>query len=478
MKLHDLEVAVPYLELEDEFHDRTEISPLRNPFLISYSPDAAEILGVEIEGEEELLVAIMNGHDKLSGSHPFSMCYAGHQFGYFVPRLGDGRAINLGKTKNGWNLQLKGAGPTLYSRQGDGRAVLRSSIREYLMSEAMCGLHIATSRALAIIGSDEDVARERWEKGAIVLRMSTSWVRFGTFEYFYTRRKLDKIEALADYVIDESYPHLKGKEDAYFLMFEELTDRTALLLAKWQGVGFNHGVMNTDNMSIAGLTIDYGPYAFLDDYDFGYICNHTDVEGRYAFGQQPNVAQWNLSMLMRALSPLIKLERMQEALEKFGEIYSRYYLGFMRKKLGFATEEEDDIAILRWLFSIMQQEAIDYNYFFRVLSRYDGDKRELLGLCELQEPLSGWLDHYDKRLEKERSDSQLRHKQMLATNPKYVLKNYMLQYAIDKAERGDYTGVEELLKLARAPFGEHPEMESFAKPSPKSVKNLKLSCSS
>jgi uncharacterized protein YdiU (UPF0061 family) len=478
MKLLDLEVETPYLSLEDEFHDRTVITPLKQPFLISYSPDAAEMLGVEIEGAEALLVAVMNGEETLRGSEPFSMCYAGHQFGYFVPRLGDGRAINLGKTKNGWNLQLKGAGPTLYSRQGDGRAVLRSSIREYLMSEAMCGLHIATTRALAIIGSDEDVARERWEKGAIVLRMSTSWVRFGTFEYFYTRRKLDKIEALADYVIDESYSHLKGKEDAYFLMFEELVDRTALLLAKWQGVGFNHGVMNTDNMSIAGLTIDYGPYAFLDDYDFGYICNHTDVEGRYAFGQQPDVAQWNLSMLMRALSPLIKLERMQEALEKFSGIYSRYYLGFMRKKLGFTTEEEDDISVLRWLFSIMQQASIDYNYFFRALSRYDGDKTELLALCALEGPLSEWLDHYDNRLEKEKSDTAARHKQMLATNPKYVLKNYMLQYAIDKAERGDYTGVEELLKLARAPFDEHPEMESFAKPSPKSVKNLKLSCSS
>ena len=478
MKLFELEVETPYLSLEAEFHDRSDITPLKEPFLISYSPDAAEILGVDVEGEEELLVAIMNGEGTLQGSEPFSMCYAGHQFGYFVPRLGDGRAINLGRTKNGWNLQLKGAGPTLYSRQGDGRAVLRSSIREYLMSEAMCGLHIATTRALAIIGSDEDVARERWEKGSIVLRMSTSWVRFGTFEYFYTRRKLDKIEALADYVIDESYPHLKGKEDAYFLMFEELIDRTALLLAKWQGVGFNHGVMNTDNMSIAGLTIDYGPYAFLDDYDFGYICNHTDAEGRYAFGQQPNIAQWNLSMLMRPLSPLIKLERMQEALEKFGEIYSSYYLGFMRKKLGFITEEEDDISVLRWLFGIMQQESIDYNCFFRTLSRYDGDKTELLAFCELEGPLSDWLDHYDNRLEKEKSDTEARHKQMLATNPKYVLKNYMLQYAIDKAERGDYTGIEELLKLARAPFDEHPEMESFAKPSPKSVKNLKLSCSS
>jgi len=478
MKLHELEVATPYLELEDEFHDKTDISPLKSPFLISYSHEAAEDLGVEVEGEEAFLVGVMNGVENLAGSRPFSMCYAGHQFGYFVPRLGDGRAINLGKTENGWNLQLKGSGPTLYSRQGDGRAVLRSSIREYLMSEAMHGLHIPTSRALAIIGSDEDVARERWEKGAIVLRMSTSWVRFGTFEYFYARKQFDKLEALADYVIDESYPHLKGREDSYFLMFEELVDRTALLLAKWQGVGFNHGVMNTDNMSIAGLTIDYGPYAFLDDYDFDYICNHTDTQGRYAYGQQPHVAKWNLRMLMRALSPLVNIDRMEEALETFGDLYRSYYLGFMRKKLGFVTEEEDDISILRWLLGTMQQEGLDYNYFFRTLSRYDGGKRKLLDMCELEEPLSEWLDHYEKRLQRENSVASERHKQMLATNPKYVLKNYMLQYAIDKAQRGDHSGVDELLRVARAPFDEHPELDSFSRPSPKSVKNLKLSCSS
>jgi len=478
MKLQELNVTMPYLELEAEFHDKTEISPLKNTFLISYSPDAAEILGVDIEDQEEFLVKIMNGEAHLNGSEPFAMCYAGHQFGHFVQRLGDGRAINLGRTDNGWNLQLKGAGPTLYSRQGDGRAVLRSSIREYLMSEAMCGLHIATSRALALIGSEHDVARERWEKGAVVLRMSTSWVRFGTFEYFYAKKQFDKLEALADYVIDESYAHLKGKPDAYFLMFEELVDRTALLLAKWQGVGFNHGVMNTDNMSMAGLTIDYGPFAFLDDYDFDYICNHTDAEGRYAYGQQPNVAQWNLSMLMRALSPLINIERMQEALEKYAEIYMDYYMGFMRKKLGLLKEDEDDLSTLRWLFGIMQKEGIDYNSFFRTLSRYNGDKTALLAFCELEDSLSEWLDHYDARLVKEDVVADERHKQMLATNPKYVLKNYMLQYAIDKAERGDYSAVEEMLTLARAPFDEHPEMESFAGVSPKSVKNIKLSCSS
>jgi len=477
MNLNALTLKTPYLELASEFHDTTEITPLKDPFLISYSNDAAEILGVEIE-DETYLLSLMNGTVKLEGSQPFAMCYAGHQFGHFVPRLGDGRAINLGKSESGWNLQLKGAGPTLYSRQGDGRAVLRSSIREYLMSEAMCGLHIATTRALALMGSNENVPREQWEKGAIVLRMSTSWVRFGTFEYFFAKEQFDKLEALADYVIAESYPHLKGKDDAYFLMFEELIDRTALLLAKWQGVGFNHGVMNTDNMSMAGLTIDYGPFAFLDDYDFEYICNHTDTNGRYAFGQQPNVAQWNLSMLMRALSPLVNFERMQEALEKFAPLYSDYYLGFMRKKLGLLQKEEDDLSMLRWLFSIMQQQGIDYNYFFRVLSRYNGDKTALLAMCELKEPISQWLEHYEKRLQRETTTALERHQQMLATNPKYILKNYMLQHAIEKAERGDYSEVQNLLTLARAPFEEHPKFEHYAKSAPKPLKNLKLSCSS
>jgi uncharacterized protein YdiU (UPF0061 family) len=478
MKLTQLRLDSDYLSLDPLFYDKVRPAPLRNPYLIGMNPAASELIGLDGETlDEALLVRWLNGEYFPEGSEPFAMCYAGHQFGHFVPRLGDGRAVNLGSA-NGWNLQLKGAGTTLYSRMGDGRAVLRSSIREYLMSEAMHALGIPTTRALAIIGSQERVVRERLERGAIVMRMSPSWVRFGTFEYFCYSGEHDKLEQLADYVIKESYPHLLGREDAYFLLFDEVVACTAKLMAQWQAVGFNHGVMNTDNMSIAGLTIDYGPYAFLDDYHFDYVCNHTDVHGRYSYGNQPPVAYWNLSMLMRALSPIVNVERMQKSLERYGDLFNSAYLGLMGKKLGFETQEEDDDALLRWLLRLMQQQEIDYTLFFRVLSRYNGDKTALLALSSLETPLSEWLDAYDRRLAKETLAAGERHQKMLRTNPKYVLKNYILQEAIEKAEAHDLSGVDALLRLAQSPFDEHPELERYALPTPAKEKNLKLSCSS
>ncbi len=476
MKLNELIFNASYLELDPIFYNKTTPLPLQKPYLISGNLEAAKLIGLDAgETQTEEFIDFVNGKVLLKGSQPFSMCYAGHQFGHFVPRLGDGRAINLGETQ-GWNLQLKGAGPTLYSRQGDGRAVTRSSIREYLMSEAMHALGIPTTRALALIGSDERVARERWEKGAIVLRMSPSWVRFGTFEYFYYTDQHDKLEELADYVIAQSFTHLKDKEDAYFLMYEEVVKGTAELLAHWQSVGFNHGVMNTDNMSIASVTIDYGPYAFLDAYDFNYICNHTDQEGRYSFGNQPPVAYWNLSMLARALSPIISIERTEKSLESFGELFSQKYLELMRAKLGLKKKHSNDLALVKHLLGVLGSQDLDYTAFFRTLSHYTGNTEALLELCSLQTPLNEWLDDYDKRL-KEESDTD-RNTNMLRTNPKYILKNYILQEAIEKAENGDNTLVNSLLELAQNPYDEHLEFERYAKSTPSSYQNLKLSCSS
>lgn len=476
MKLQDIQLKTSYLELDPIFFDRTMPTPLKQPYLMSFNKEAAKLIDLDpSEAETEDFVDFINGKNLLQGSEPFSMCYAGHQFGHFVPRLGDGRAINLGETK-GWSLQLKGAGKTLYSRQGDGRAVTRSSIREYLMSEAMYALGVPTTRALALIGSQEEVARERWEKGAIVLRMSPSWVRFGSFEYFYYADMHDKLETLADYVIQQSFPHLLGQEDAYFLMYEEIVKKTAELLAHWQSIGFNHGVMNTDNMSIDSLTIDYGPYAFLDSYDFNYICNHTDREGRYSFGNQPPVAYWNLSMLSRALSPILNIEHSELSLESFREYFTDKYMELMRAKLGLELEEAYDLKLIKDLLSVLEAQGIDYTAFFRRLSHYKGDKTGLLELSALEAPLSEWLNDYDKRLELESSDE--RNQKMLRTNPKYVLKNYILQEAIEHAENGDNTLVNDLLVLAQNPFDEHPEFERYAKATPSSYQNLKLSCSS
>ncbi|DAB30893.1 MAG TPA: hypothetical protein CFH84_01540 [Sulfurimonas sp. UBA12504] len=479
MKISALKLTTPYLELDSLFFDKVEPTPLLRPYLISASKNAAKLLGLHDNTlSEELLVKIVNGSHKLEGSETFAMCYAGHQFGYFVPRLGDGRAINLGKV-NGWNLQLKGAGKTLYSRQGDGRAVLRSSIREYLMSEAMYGLGIATSRALALIGSDTDVAREYWEKGAIVLRLSPTWVRFGTFEYFALKGRHDKLQKLADYVIDESFPHLKNTEGMYLKMYEEIVKNTATTIAQWQSVGFNHGVMNTDNMSIDGRTIDYGPFAFLDDYDTNYICNHTDAEGRYSFKNQPGIAHWNLAQLARALTSIVSHEQTQKLLDTyFGMTYEAKYLSMMFAKMGLFESDTKDVELVKWMLGTLQNASIDYTAFFRKLSCYDGNKSDILDLCIYKTDLEEWLEAYELRLQNEKITLIERHTKMLAVNPKYILKNHILQEAIEEAKQGNFSMIEDLLKVAHTPFGEHEQLEYLCKATPLKAKNIKLSCSS
>ena len=477
MSLEKLELHCDYLKLDDGFYQRVNPSPLSRPHLISLNPLLKELLDIDEELNEQEWIDFLNGTLILKGSTPFAMCYAGHQFGHYVPRLGDGRAINLGSVNN-LHLQVKGAGETLYSRQGDGRAVTRSSIREYLMSEAMHALGIPTTRALAIIGSDEDVAREKWEKGAIVLRASSSWVRFGTFEYFYYSKQHLELETLADYVISQSYSHLEGKRDAYYLFYEELVERTAKLLAQWQVYGFNHGVMNTDNMSIAGLTIDYGPYAFLDDYDFYYVCNHTDVDGRYSYGNQPSIAHWNLSMLAKAMSPLVSIERLNDALKSYGKIFDDTYLDLMYQKLGFELRQDTDFTLLEDLLQLLQNNKVDYTGFFRSLSHYDKNRDRLEKSFLGTKDLDIWLDKYDKRLSFETANIEVRHSKMCKINPKYVLKNYILQEAIEKAEKHDFSAVEDLLKLAQYPFDEHEELKHYASSTPTHYKNIQLSCSS
>jgi uncharacterized protein YdiU (UPF0061 family) len=479
MKFSDLKLNTPYLSLPPLFYDEVDPTPLDAPFVISVSTDAAKLLGVDEDlNLDAKLLDIVNGAKKLAGSQTFSMCYAGHQFGYFVPRLGDGRAINLGKV-NGQNLQLKGSGLTLYSRQGDGRAVLRSSIREYLMSEAMHGLGIATSRALALIGSDTDVPRERWEKGAIVLRLSPTWVRFGTFEYFNAKGEHAKLQELADYVIAESFPHLKNSESLYLEMFRQIVKNTATTVSKWQCYGFNHGVMNTDNMSIDGRTIDYGPFAFLDDYESGYVCNHTDQDGRYSFKNQPAIALWNLQQLSSALSPIVNNEDAIVVLdEEFGATYEKEYLGLMYQKMGLFTAQEGDLDLLKWMLGSLESATIDFTTFFRKLSRYDGDKKSILSIAVYQEPLKEWLESYELRLEKETVTQTQREEKMLKVNAKYILKNHILQEAINDANEGNFTMIDDLLTVALSPFDEHVSLEYLNKPTPLKAKNIKLSCSS
>ena len=479
MKFSQLKLTSPYLKLSALFYQRVDPTPLDEAFLISASPNAAKLLGVDEDLlSDEVLLEIVNGAKKLEGSETFAMCYTGHQFGQFVQRLGDGRAINLGKI-NGQNLQLKGSGLTLYSRLGDGRAVLRSSIREYLMSEAMHGLGIKTSRALAIIGSNTDVARERWEKGAIVLRLSPTWVRFGTFEYFNAHREIEMLQELADYVIEESFPHLVGEESCYLKMYAEIVRNTAQTIASWMSVGFNHGVMNTDNMSIDGTTIDYGPFAFLDDYEAYYVCNHTDRDGRYSFKSQIGIGYWNLERLAMAISPIVNHDAALEVLDEvYYAAYEAEYLSRMRKRLGLYENDGDDRHMINTMLGSLERATIDFNLFFRKLSLYKGDRSIVLDIAINREPLDAWLDKYDERLQNETLPQKQREEKMLSVNPKYVLKNHILQAAIDKAGEGDFTMVNDLLQVALDPCTEHEELEYLCMATPQKFKNIKLSCSS
>jgi len=479
MTLDNLTFQTAYLSLDSEFYELTDPAPLDDPYLISFNPKAAELIGLDSKcGEDPRFVALLNGTHIPKNVRHFSMCYAGHQFGHYAPRLGDGRAINLGSI-NGWHLQTKGSGETRYSRMADGRAALPSSIREYLMSEAMYHLGIPTTRALGIIGSQTKIVRNEIERGAIVMRLSPSWVRFGTFEYFYYFKEYDKLKSLTDYVIQESYPHLQNDEDRYYKFFCEVVERTATLIAHWQGVGFCHGVMNTDNMSIAGLTIDYGPYAMLDDFDFGFVCNKSDRAGRYSYGEQPNVSYWNLTMLSKALSPLIDTQRMQKKLDDYGSfLYPDAYIDVMRRKLGLEMKLEEDAELITGLVGALQDAYVDYTNFFRTLSRYDGERIPLYDLSMNPVVIHNWLELYDQRLAKESRIQTDRQAAMLKTNPKYVLKNHMLQQAITLAKRGDFSMIETLMYIAAHPFDELPEFEHFAAETPEEHKNLTLSCSS
>ena len=479
MTIDNLLFQTKYLSQDDEFYELTDPTPLDEPYLISFNPKAAKLIELDSNsGKDPRFISLLNGTFIPKSARPFSMCYAGHQFGNYAHRLGDGRAINLGSI-NGWHLQTKGSGETHYSRMADGRTSLPSSIREYLMSEAMHHLGIPTTRALGIIGSETKLLRDRIERGAIIMRMSSSWVRFGTFEYFYYFKEHEKLKSLADYVISESYPHLQNDEDRYFKFFSEVVERTAKLIAQWQGVGFCHGVMNTDNMSIAGLTIDYGPYAMLDDFDFGFVCNKTDKAGRYSYGDQPNISYWNLTMLSKVLSPIIDKERMQKKLDDYGNfLYPNAYIDVMRQKLGLTLKLDEDTKLITSLVGTLQDAYVDYTLFFRTLSRYDSERMPLFEIAMNPVTIDSWLNLYDDRLSKETRTQTERQEEMLKTNPKYVLKNYMLQKAIDKSRLGDFSMVETLLYIAEHPFDELPEFEHFAGETPEEYKNLTLSCSS
>lgn len=475
-----------FARLPDVFHTRLAPTPLPEPYLVSFNPDAATLIGLSTEESKRLdFPEYFSGNRLLPGSEPLAMLYAGHQFGYYVPQLGDGRAILLGEIRNGgecWDMQLKGAGQTPYSREGDGRAVLRSSIREYLCSEAMHGLGIPTTRALCIVGSDAPVYREKVETAAVLTRLAPSHVRFGSFEVFYYRRQDAHIATLADYVIARHFPHLEGQADRHARFFGEVAARTARLMAHWQAVGFAHGVMNTDNMSILGLTFDYGPFGFMERYDPAFICNHSDTGGRYAFYQQPQIGQWNLAALAQALTPLVAADKLNEILDGYGQAYWAQLTALMRQKLGLLQSQEGDIELAGALLDMMRASGLDYTNLFRDLGRFDsspGGKNDALrDRFTDRDTFDAWATGYRTRLRGEASTDAERKARMDKTNPQYILRNHLAQAAIARAQQRDYSELERLLQLLRHPYDEQAGMEKYALPVPSGEPPVVVSCSS
>jgi uncharacterized protein YdiU (UPF0061 family) len=462
-------------------------TPLPDPYFVAASGPAAKLVGIDpADLADPGYVAAFTGNKVPARSQPLSAVYSGHQFGSWAGQLGDGRAILLGElaTADGpMELQLKGAGLTPYSRMGDGRAVLRSSIREFLCSEAMFALGIPTTRALVVTGSNKPVVRENIETSAVVTRMAPSFVRFGSFEHWYYRDKQDELRTLADYVINTFYPELVAAENPVKALLAEVTRRTARMIAHWQAVGFMHGVMNTDNMSILGLTLDYGPFGFMEAFDPNHICNHTDQQGRYSYSNQVPVGHWNCYALANALLPLIGgVEDAQDALDVYQPEFARKLDELLHAKLGLATTQDDDRLLFDDMFKLMAGNHVDFTLFFRRLGDLQVDAPERDAPLRDQfldrEAFDAWALKYRARLRQENSVDATRREAMNRTNPKYVLRNYLAQVAIEQAQNGDYGGVHKLLAVLERPFDEQPENESYAALPPDWAAHLEVSCSS
>jgi uncharacterized protein YdiU (UPF0061 family) len=474
--------------LPPAFYTRLMPTPLPAPYVVAVSEPAAALIGLTPEQLADS-TDILIGNAVPERALPLAAVYSGHQFGVWAGQLGDGRAILLGEvaTAEGpMELQWKGAGLTPYSRMGDGRAVLRSSIREFLCSEAMHALDIPTSRALSVAGSDQGVVRETIETSAVVIRMAPSFVRFGSFEHWFYRNKPEELKILADYVIERFYPELRAEDNPYVGLLREVTRRTAHMIAHWQAVGFMHGVMNTDNMSILGLTLDYGPFGFMEAFDPDHICNHTDQQGRYSYTNQPQVGHWNCYALGQALLPLIgEVEAAQAALDVYQPAFAAKLDELLHAKLGLTPLEQHadaDRALFDAMFALMQANGVDFTLFFRRiggLRAADAGGDEPLRDLFIDRPaFDAWAGQYRARLQAEASDDAARQLAMNKINPKYVLRNYLAQVAIEKAQNKDFSEVERLLAVLRRPYDEQPEHDHYAALPPDWASHLEVSCSS
>jgi len=477
------------------------------PKLAHVSDEMAEAIGLGMEEANSLdFLQVFSGAKIIEGTKPYAMCYGGHQFGSWAGQLGDGRAINLAEVvhdEKRWALQLKGAGETPYSRSADGLAVLRSSIREHLCSEAMYHLGVPTTRSLSLILTGDMVLRDvmydgnaAYENGAVVCRVAPSFIRFGNFQIFAAQQDFKTLRQLTNYTIRHFFPHIKeDTKEGVIQFFREVAVRTLDMVIHWQRVGFVHGVMNTDNLSILGLTIDYGPYGWLEGYEPNWTPNTTDKDyRRYSFGNQPDIALWNLAQLGNALSPLVEdAQPFEEILKNYRADFVKKYSEMMRSKLGLAIEMESDYALVEDLENMLEATETDMTIFFRNLSYIDRqheitDNTDFLSplqdACYSPEKLNSeigkawreWFTRYVDRLKLETASDEQRKRKMNEVNPKYVLRNYMAQLAIDKADMGDYSLIDELYQLLKKPYDEQPEHKNWFVKRPEWARH-KVGCS-
>ena len=460
-----MQSSLKFKDLGSDFFAQVSTQKLENTSLIHTNDSLKQELNIKSNDNE--LLSICSGEKPLANESPISTVYAGHQFGYFVPQLGDGRSCLIGEI-DGLELSLKGAGTSPFSRGADGRAVLRSSIREYLCSIAMQGLNIPTTRALALVNSTSQVYREHVENAAIITRVAESHIRFGHFEYFASKGQNENVKKLADFVIKH---HMVGLEQGDYLgLFKRVRESTSIMIARWQAQGFSHGVMNTDNMSILGLTIDYGPFSFMETYDPAFICNHSDTQGRYSFERQPSVALWNLQRLASALESLIQEEQLKDALSTYEKILVKEYSYLMRSKFGLIRQDKGDNALINNFLELLYTQKKDYHRSMRMLLNQN---ENLLG-----DNFKSWLKDYKKRMNKEENLTQSLNL-MKQFNPKYILRNYLAEVAIREAEDlQKFEEIDILFRLLERPFDSHLDYESYDSEPPDWAKNLELSCSS
>lgn len=469
------------------FSATTLPTPLNNPHWISANAALGAQLGLAHQWHDNpLWLDLLSGNQIPEFISPIATLYSGHQFGFYNPQLGDGRALLLGEIEDTsgthWEMQLKGSGPTPFSRRADGRAVLRSSVREYLCSENLYGLGIPTTRALGLVGSPDPVYRETTETAAVVMRLGHSFVRFGHLEFYYHTRNQEALSTLLDFVVSRYYPQAAKADNPILEFFKELVDRTAKMVAHWQAQGWCHGVMNTDNFSIIGDTIDYGPFGFLDNFDPAFICNHSDTEGRYAYNRQPGIAQWNLAQVGQTLTSFVSVPELQGALDQFKSHFEDHYNQLMCNKLGLPKgDDATNEALIRGWLDLLERNEWDYHWTFRRLSELKLETPPHILQAMIKDTgnnraaFDQWWGDYVKHCA---CEGQVRHTTMLAANPWIVLRNWVAQEAIEAADQGDFSVVNKLLNALQNPFDVHPELLKYHERPPASQTAMVLSCSS